>query len=577
MRLAVVACLFALTLAAHGSEDPRFGSGADLQVRQPPQQGRPGVADRATPASPRGTARIRGRVVALDTGRPLRRASVTAVSDTGIRRSAMTDEEGIFDWRNLPAGRYRLHAGRDGYVALDFGEDPAEGGGRSITLTDDKAFFDRADFRLPHAGAIVGQIVDESGDPIEGVQVSVMTLEYMAGTARLVPVGAPVLAKPTNDLGRYRIFGLQPGEYFVVARPGAFNSAAPPNGDMAVGYILTYYPGSAEPADAQLVTVVAAQETQADFRLAASRTFDLSGVARDSAGNPVVSARVVLNPGTNASISLGVENTTSGDGSFAFSGLAPGPYLLTLQPLPEPPPGTFTFGPSRVFASLVVNVSPNMPEVLLQGRQGRTVRGQVTTDGGQQVDLRTVAITTRPVDFAASPLDPRQPVAVRANGTFDLLDVWGTQVIEVLPPSGWALKAVRLGGLDATDRPIDFDREIGTLQVVVTAQVSEISGTVTDEGHAAANVPVIVFPANRERWDFQSRFVRLVNADENGLFTCSPMPPGDYRSIALPRLRSGTRWQRPQFLESLVPDSTRVTVREGEHANVELRVVSRPR
>ncbi len=527
------------------------------------------------PPSTRGTARISGRVVALDNGKPLRRAVVTATSDTGAKRSTMTDPvAGLFEFRNLPAGAYRLRASMNGYVALDFGEDPTEGGGRDIRVTDN-GVFDKAFFRLPKPGAIVGQVLDEAGEPMEGVQVIPMALEYLAGNARLVPVPAPAMAKPTNDLGRYRIFGLQPGEYFVAATPARSNAAAPPSGDVASNYILTYYPGSRDPADAQMVTVAAAQEAQADFALVAARTFDLSGVARDWLGNPIVSATVVLNPGANASISVGAEVATAGDGSFSFSGLAAGPYLLTLQPLPGPPPGSsvFLFGPQAtpLFASLVVTVTPNMPDVVLEGRAGRTLRGQVIVEGGQQIDPGSIAITTRPVDFARSPLDPVVPVPVRANWTFDLPGMWGPQVIDVAAPPGWGLKAVRLGGVDFTDRPIDFDRETGIVQVVVTSQVSEISGSVTDEGRPAAHVPVIVFPENRDRWDFQSRFVRVVNADENGHFTFSPMPPGDYRVVALYRLRSGTGWQRPQFLDSLMRSSTRTIVREGEHVSVELR------
>ena len=54
------------------------------------------------------------------------------------------------------------------------------------------------------------------------------------------------------------------------------------------------------------------------------------------------------------------------------------------------------------------------------------------------------------------------------------------------------------------------------------------------------------------------------------------MPPGEYRAIALARLRSGTSWQRPQVLESLMRDSARVILHEAEHANIDLHIV-RPR
>jgi hypothetical protein len=64
-------------------------------TQAPAQQGRPGVADRPAGPEAKGDARIRGRVVAADTGRPLRRALVRATSET-TSRSASTDENGSF-------------------------------------------------------------------------------------------------------------------------------------------------------------------------------------------------------------------------------------------------------------------------------------------------------------------------------------------------------------------------------------------------------------------------------------------------------------------------------------------------
>jgi hypothetical protein len=544
----------------------------------PAPQGRPGAVDpRSAGRDQSGSAVIRGRVVAADTGRPLRRVSVTATSDT-VRRSASTDEYGLFAWKDLPAGKYRVRASLVGYVPLDFGEDPREGGGQDITLGDN-GVFDKADFKLPRGGVITGRIADEAGEPIEGVQVVAMTLEYVGGMERLTPVGTPATAKRTNDVGRYRIFGLQPGEYYVVATTGSFNTNAPRSGDMASGYIVTYNPGTADVSSAQAVSVSAGQETQADFAMVASRTFDLSGVALDWSGSPLPSATLLLTPGANASIALVARVGTAADGTFKFSSLAPGQYLLQALPLPQPPPPSLT--PLRTvssFASMVVTVAGNTPNLVLQGRASRMATGEIVFEGGQPpFNPQAVQITAGPVDFTRSPMVGFGfSSRINDNWTFELRDLWGSRVINVSAPSPWGLKAVRLGGIDVTDQPIDFDRDTGRLQIVITSQLAELSGNVTDEGRPVPHAPVIVFASDPARRDFQSRFLRLVTTDDNGHFTISPLPASDYRVIALPRVKSGNSWQRPQFLEPLVRDSVRVALHDGEHASVDLRL-TKPR
>src|SRR4051812_21409805 len=52
-----------------------------------------------------GTATIRGRVVASDTGAPVRRAQVRA-QGVGAPRLTSTDANGNFELRDLPAGRW---------------------------------------------------------------------------------------------------------------------------------------------------------------------------------------------------------------------------------------------------------------------------------------------------------------------------------------------------------------------------------------------------------------------------------------------------------------------------------------
>src|SRR5438093_3991232 len=92
----------------------------------PPPQLPPGMPPPRAPARDTsrkvGSARIRGRVVAADTGQPLRKAQVRA-SGSDIRESRVTstDTDGRFEVKELHAGRYMITASKGSFVSLQYG------------------------------------------------------------------------------------------------------------------------------------------------------------------------------------------------------------------------------------------------------------------------------------------------------------------------------------------------------------------------------------------------------------------------------------------------------------------------
>ena len=112
-----------------------------------------------------------GRVTSLDTGRPIRRAVVTASSsDVREGRAVSTDAEGRWELRDLPAGRFSVSVTKGGYVTLAYGQKRPFEPGRPIELAD-KQSLEKLDFALPRASAVTGRVVDEFGDAVTGVRV----------------------------------------------------------------------------------------------------------------------------------------------------------------------------------------------------------------------------------------------------------------------------------------------------------------------------------------------------------------------------------------------------------------------
>ena len=161
-----------------------------------------------------GTGRLRGRVLASDGTGPIRRAQVRISGSEVAPKAALTDAEGRFEFRELPAGRFTLQASKSGFVSVQYGQTRPFESGKPIELAD-KQSLDNADISMPRGSVIAGRIVDEFGDAIPDVSVTAMRQTWQNGRRRLVP--SPGRVAQTNDLGHFRIYGLPPGDYYVSA------------------------------------------------------------------------------------------------------------------------------------------------------------------------------------------------------------------------------------------------------------------------------------------------------------------------------------------------------------------------
>src|SRR5713101_8743521 len=128
----------------------RPSTGTQQPARDTPAQ--------TTNAGPTPTGRITGRVVASDNGRPVKRARVfvTAAELPG-GRGMLTDDSGIFDLTELPAGRYTLTVAKSGFVSLSYGQRRPLQAGTPLQLNDGQQL-KGVDFRLPRGGVVAGHV-----------------------------------------------------------------------------------------------------------------------------------------------------------------------------------------------------------------------------------------------------------------------------------------------------------------------------------------------------------------------------------------------------------------------------------
>jgi hypothetical protein len=566
-------CFLALVVTAV------FVSGAYSQT-PPPTQAKPGAPQapaRDTKAPKAATGVIRGRVVAADNGAPLRRARLV-LSAPGQQKtsSATADLQGRYEFTELPAGRYTLIASKTSYVTLQYGQRRAFESGKPIELAD-AATLEKVDFVLPRGGVISGAVVDDLGEPVAGVRVTAMRSRYDGGKRKLAPTGR---AAETNDLGQYRIYGLQPGTYFVATLPisgplamilagGALDPSALEAG---VQFPSAYYPGTLNAAEAQHVTVRMAQERAGtDFVQLPGRLVRVSGTVVDPQGRSQAPMMVMLMSTT--SIGNMMNGTVKPDGSFTIPNVAPGEYALG---------ATMTDPATSQMQSttLMLTVTGDDVNVTIPMSSGARVAGRVVTEDGSVPSFP-------PKGVLVMPKMVQSDVPFRLGGniaTFGALgDDWsfewkglgGTLLFRPSGlPAGYMLKSVLLDGRDITDTPLDIKgtEEVSGLQVVITGGITEISGAPTNaKGQPALDYSVVVFAEDAARWKYPSRFLATARPDLQGHFKIANLPPGRYLAVALEYLEEGQS-EDPEFLEALRPLATRFTLAEGETKTLDLKV-----
>src|SRR4051794_30086407 len=118
LLLASIGTVGALVFGPGAMESGRLAQGGGTAA----PQGR-GMPRDQPPAEKKGTAVIKGRVTALDTGRPLRRVKISVNSpEVQENRAVSTGSDGRFEVANLPAASYSVSVLRSGYLRLSYGQ-----------------------------------------------------------------------------------------------------------------------------------------------------------------------------------------------------------------------------------------------------------------------------------------------------------------------------------------------------------------------------------------------------------------------------------------------------------------------
>jgi protocatechuate 3,4-dioxygenase beta subunit len=552
-----------------------------------------------------GTGRLRGRILAADTGAVLRRAQVRISSPDIGTKTAMTDAQGRYEFKDLPAGRFTVSVVKSGFVTMQYGQSRPFEPGRPIDLADAQVM-DKADVALPRGSAVQGHIVDEFGEPVAEASVSAMRTQYSNGRRRLVPAGRNSI---TNDQGFFRIYGLPPGDYFVSATLRTMDSmvmdliggagGGPTGSNSNSGYAATYYPGTASPAEAQRVSLALGQEmTNLDIQLQPVRLAKITGLASGSDGKPMSGALVMLMPTMKEAIALapGGTSRTDKDGNFTVSGVAPGDYSLQIQSMaalmnaasqamsmmgggdaasgPAPQPA------EREFATASITVAgEDITNLVVTATRGAKATGRLVFEGAPPPDAVTrIRLIAAPTDSDNMPAAASifGMSAVKETGAFEIDSLVGGRTFRVANmPKNWYLKEITRQGADVTDKGFDFKPgdDVDGFEIVLTTKTQIVTGAVTTaKGDPLKEYTVVVFSEDQQKWSVaDSRWISSARADQQGQFKMTELPPGAYLAIAVEYVPQG-EWRDPAWLERAAKSATRFTLAEGATATLDLKL-----
>jgi hypothetical protein len=531
------------------------------------------------------TGAIEGVVLNDKTGEPVigaqveMRGNITSIPPRPQEFDPVnTGADGKFRFKDLHAGTYRLRVTANGFVEQAYGQRAVNGPGRALFLASGQVVRDAA-FRLMPTGSVSGRIFDENGMPAVGAPVQLFRPVYTP-EGRTMQSGGTANA---DDRGEYRIYGITPGRFFLQAG----DPAGPPRGRpsaTATRYRLAYYPDVDDMDRASMIEVKAGTEVSFDVRVRKQlRSYSVRGHVIDSMGAPLP-ANLRVNLGYQNLTQSGGMGTTqfldSATGAFELMRIPPGNYTITVEP-PRDQQAARTLQPFG-FAEIHIG-DANIEGVVLNINTGAHVSGRFMAEGLPLSELANIQQLTLEFSTPTGGLSslPRPIVLpTAADGTFEVQGLRETEYRvsfvrrnggagPIPAASGFYVKSIRYGGQDILGKPFKFSGSgPGEFEVTFRRGTSQISGTVTDsKSQPVPGMQIALIPQQRHRTDLY----RPSMTDQNGVFTFSSIPPGEYKLFSWEAMVNDVF--NPEFLKEYETQGKTVHLLESTTQNVDVKLI----
>jgi hypothetical protein len=482
------------------------------------------IAGWAADNKPQGQCSVGGTVVNAVTGEPLKKVQLT-LRNTASENSytASTDEAGTYILAAAEAGTYELVLQKRGFVQS----------GQTLTLSAGQTITGSI-LRMVPQGVLAGRVVDGEGDPIPGVTVQAIQAHSMGAGRRYSVSGTGT----TNDLGDYRIYGLNPGRYYV---GGAYRGES--------GYAAVYFPSAHEASRAVPVDVPAGGEIHGlNLMVSEIHSMRIRGTVQGVAGLPVRGIEIVAAPCDAGPLNRATTTVQKSDGAFELRDLTPGCYMLAAD--------SFSGG-KRYSARLPITLAgQNMEDVKLSLALPVQLTGRVRIEGAADFPFRKVVVN---LEARFSKLTAGG--ASSAEGSLVLNNIVPeVYELSVVVPDGYYLKSAKYGEIDVLRSGLDLSHDASArLELEIGADGGGIEGSVADgDGRPIDGARVALIPEDSTGGPSRQKFTVT---NPKGAFSIRGIAPGTYKIYASRNLEAAAL-QEPDYVKQLEPQAKTVTIHE---------------
>jgi hypothetical protein len=386
--------------------------------------------------------------------------------------------------------------------------------------------------------SVSGKVYWRDGQPAEGLEIEVQRYNAVAADMRNGRSGTR-----TDDRGEFRVSGLRPGRYVVLAsKEAAVSSSALPR-----AAVYAYFPGVSDRVSALVFDLRQRSETNLTLSLDEANGVSVTGTVEPSGLFPRMTDVYVALTRPFAPVLPFVSYRTKVGEKFVLPNLPPGRYDV-MAIVNAPPGGKQMSG--RVRQELVVGTAPIsdlkmslVPASIIQG----TVQSTETKTGGANKPVAglNLNLTTERFPLASDWLghtngDGEFQMAIGFSGEDYLL------TIPRLPEGLYVASVTReseelVGGqLTVTAGPSPIH-----VQVTLRDDGAIATGLVDSKGGRTPVRAVIILAPDAKDAAY---WWRTSQSYADGSFKISGIAPGDYRIFALNQ-NDDEDYKQPEFLK----------------------------
>jgi hypothetical protein len=495
-----------------------------------------------------------GGMVVNSANEPLAGVGVSLVlSGSNPVSESTTTGSGRFLFSSLAPGRYQVRLTKAGYQRLSRYLPYV------LVVVADEAPITNLRLQMAADASIAGKLVDSDNNPVRGAGIGLMQKTYSPSGVPWVTSATPAQVVTGLD-GSYRLTGIQPGEYYLVARPR-------PEG---IPFVTSFYPGVAKPENAVAITILAGTDGQNfDFSLVHDAVYTIRITApRPSLSNgalsPTATPRFSLRSSNRSTPATPLSETTNflaaGRDVYVSPPVPVGSYLLDVIWPQRQARLSIDIKDESVDLGTVI---PKEPNLTIFG----TIRG-VSISGRAPFTLDNIEPT-----FGAVAVGPVAQDSFRIERVPE-----GRYTIapSPLPQRGSGqrvfVSSARLGGREVLGEVLELNEDSpGSLEITLSADFGRVQETLwNSRGERSAFGTVVLAPPRRLRGN-PHLFV-AARADHAGAFTIEDVPVGEYDVFSWQEIEPNA-YLSDEFMRRFEGRGSRLRVGTATSEALRLRVI----